>query len=308
MPHSLPTGQGPQRSDTLASHFSSQWPEVNAGHPSPLPQTASSSVPSPGHTSAHPARSAAAEVTHLQGDQTVWPHRPPVFTSFPFTAKPPTAIIWDNDCSPANTLSLLVCLVLSAAWQSSEPDDPKERSVVSLLSPGGPVTLRPVHVRCHAVPPWLCSLGPAAACPDHPGFPPLLQPPTTSLSTREHRSCLKNSHFTGPAGTPPDVHVLPLPVTLALPSWPLPASRKPLHPSLKSRALQTLPTSILNCSGPFVSAPRALYWLPLLPPPPPHPPSSAACSAGRCFPSDSSLRPRAALTVPPFTGSFPRLL
>lgn len=60
------------------------------------------------------------EVINLLG-----PAGPSVFTSFPFTAQPPTAIIWENDRSLANILSLSVCLVLSTAWRSSSPDDPE---------------------------------------------------------------------------------------------------------------------------------------------------------------------------------------
>ena len=65
-------------------------------------------------------KSPILEVINLFG-----PTGPSVFTSFPFTAKPPTAIIWENDCSLANILSLSVCLILSTAWQSSSPDDPE---------------------------------------------------------------------------------------------------------------------------------------------------------------------------------------
>ena len=76
------------------------------------------------------------------------------------------------------------------------------------LGPGYPAH----HSRLpRSVPLLLRPLGPATSRPDRPGFPLLLQPPTTLLSTREDRSCLKNIHFAGQATTPADTHVPPRP-------------------------------------------------------------------------------------------------
>lgn len=170
------------------------------------------------------------------------------------------------------------------------------------LGPGYPAH----HSRLpRSVPLLLRPLGPATSRPDRPGFPLLLQPPTTLLSTREDRSCLKNIHFAGQASTPADTHVPPRP-------WRWPCILAPPGLSETSASFSSIPraadTSHQHPGHPELVSeePRRA---PLVAPVSPSPPlSPAACSTGRGFPANGSLGPPAAFTLPPFTGTLPGLL
>lgn len=133
-----------------------------------------------------------------------------------------------------------------------------------LSSPGphlrGPVTLYTIHVQpsCSAAP--YCSVGFALPFPvlTTQAFPTLLQPPSHfALNKRQE---LPKEHPRPPlsSGMPADIHV-PLLATMALQSWPLPASQGTSVPfSAILHLPQTLPASTLTCSSLFVSEERPL--------------------------------------------------